>query len=66
MTFTVQNLFIGVTAQLEDLHAVAIEGQRVDNSRDMQDVLNIHLRSGLVALDGAARAIANALEGNGL
>lgn len=59
---TVPHMFADITAKLEDLHAIAVEGQRRDNAPDMQSVLNIHLRSGLAALDGANRAIAKALE----
>lgn len=59
---TVRHMFADITAKLEDLHAIAVEGQRRDNAPDMQNVLNIHLRSGLAALDGVNRAIAKALE----
>jgi hypothetical protein len=64
MMCIVPRLFADLTAKLEDLHAVAIEGQRVDNAHDMQSVLNIHLRSGLASLDGTVRAITEALEGS--
>ena len=60
---SVTYMFADVTAKLEDMHAISVEGQRRDNAPDMQNVLNIHLRSGLAALDGAMRAIADALEG---
>lgn len=60
----VPRLFADVTMALEDLHAIAIEGQRVDNAPDMQSVLILHLRSGLVALDAAMREIAKALDGS--
>lgn len=63
MTCNVPRLFAELTAKLEDLHSVAIEGQRDDNAHDMQNVLNSHLRSGLTALDGTVRAISEALEG---
>lgn len=55
-------MFADVTAKLEDLHAVAIEGQRADNSPDIQIMLNIYLRDGLNALDHTMRAITTALE----
>lgn len=60
----IQKLFVNVTAQLEDLHAIAVEGQGPDNAPDMQSVLNIHLRSGLVTLNGTLRTMATALEGS--
>lgn len=63
MIDAIQHMFANVAAQLEDLHAIAIEGRRADNSPDMQTVLNVHLRSGLVTLDGTMRAIAMGLEG---
>lgn len=56
-------MFADVTAKLEDLHAIAIEGQRGDNAPDMQSVFNVHLRDGLAALDDTICAITNALEG---
>ncbi|MGB3795566.1 MAG: hypothetical protein WA957_04605 [Alteraurantiacibacter sp.] len=57
-------MFADITAKLEDLHGIAVEGQRRDNAPDMQNVLNIHLSSGLVALNCTIRAIAKALEGS--
>ena len=63
MIDALQHMFANVTAQLEDLHAIAVEGQCADNSPDMQTVLNVHLRSGLVALDSTLRAIALGLGG---
>jgi hypothetical protein len=63
MIDAIQHMFANVTAHLEDLHAIAVEGQRADNSPDMQTLLNIHLRSGLVTLDSCIRAIAMGLEG---
>lgn len=63
MRKTVPHLFAEVTANLEDLHAIAVEGQRRDNAPDMQRVLTLHLRSGLATLDNTMRAVANALEG---
>ena len=60
---SVPRLFADVTSKLEDLHAIAVEGQCSDNTRDMQQVLTIHLRSGLALLDDNIRHIAKALEG---
>ena len=62
MTKTIPHLFADVTARLEDLHAIAVEGQRADNAPDMQGVLNAHLRSGLATLDDIVRAVAAALD----
>ena len=64
MRKTIPHLFADVTAKLENLHAIAVEGQRSDNAPDMQDVLTVHLRSGLAALAGDMRAMAKALEGS--
>lgn len=58
-----QRMFANIATQLEDLHAIAVEAQCVDNSPDMQTVLNVHLRSGLVMLDSTLCAIALGLEG---
>jgi hypothetical protein len=63
MSAVIPHLFAEVSAKLEDLHAIAVEGQRADNAPDMQNVLNAHLRTGLVELDGTIRAVAKALEG---
>ena len=62
MTKTIPDLFADATAKLEDLHAVAVEGQRADNAPDMQGVLIVHLRSGLVALDGTLRTLSSTLK----
>ena len=64
MTKAIPHMFADVTAKLEDLHAIAVEGQRADNAPDMHSVLNIHLRDGLAALDGTMREMAKALEGH--
>lgn len=63
MTKAIPHMFADVTAKLEDLHAIAVEGQRADNAPDMQAVLNIHLCDGLASLDGTMRAMTTALEG---
>lgn len=63
MTKAIPHMFADVTAKLEDLHAIAVEGQRADNAPDMQSVLNVYLRNGLAALDGTMRAMTTALEG---
>ena len=63
MTKTIPHLFANVTAMLEDLHAVAVEGQRADNAPDMQSVLIGQLYSGIAALDASMRAMAKTLDG---
>jgi len=65
MRKAIPHLFADITAKLEDLHAVAVEGQRADNAPDMQSVLVFHLRTGLVAIEGTMRAMAKALDGTG-
>ena len=55
--------FSHFTAKLEELHAISVEGQCDENSPDMQQVLCVHLRAGLVALDGALQEVANSLGG---
>ncbi len=54
----VPRLFADATMLLEDLHSVAVEGQRRDNTPDMQLVLARHLRAGVVRLDGIVLEIA--------
>ena len=62
MTNAVLHIFANVTAKLEDLHAIAVEGQWSGNAPDMQSVLIIHLRDGLAALDNTVRAMTAALQ----
>lgn len=63
MNKSIPRQFANITAMLEDLGAVAIEGQCRSHSPDMQAVLAILLRSGLAALDTEMRSLAKALEG---
>ena len=62
MTKSIPHLFADATAKLEDLHSLAVEGQRPDNAPDMQSVLIVHLRSGIAALDGTLRVMSHALK----
>ncbi len=55
MRKVIPHQFASVTAALEDLHAIAVEGQRGDNSPDMHHVLMCQLRNGVVALEGRLR-----------
>ena len=54
--------FAAITARLEDLSAIAMEGQRRDTSPDMHRVLVGELRSGMAMVDNALRGVAAALE----
>lgn len=59
----IPRLFAGITAKLEDLHGIAVDGQCADNARDMQRVLIAQLHNGLVMLDVTVRDMARALDG---
>lgn len=61
MKAAVIRLFADVTAKLEDLHSIAVEGQRRDNSRDMQQALTCQLRMGMMSLDTMLGAIKRSL-----
>ena len=65
MTKSIPHQFAIITARLEDVIGIAVEGQCRSNSPDMQAVLAMHLRTGLAALDTEVRAMAKALEGRG-
>lgn len=66
MTKSVRRLFADATALIEDMHAVAVEGQAQGLSPDMVRVLVANLRSGVRRLDAAAQRIITALtEGSG-
>ncbi|MEA1015034.1 hypothetical protein [Sphingosinicella sp. LY1275] len=58
---TVQQLFADLTAALEDVHGVAIEGQSAHASKDMQASLLSCVRAGLLWLEQIADSIAVAL-----
>jgi hypothetical protein len=57
MTAPVPRLFADITAKLEDLHAVAVEGQCHDHSADMQIVFAAHLCIGVASLEAALQQI---------
>lgn len=61
MTKSVGRLFADVTALIEDLHAVAVEGQAQGLSPDIVRVLVGNLRSGVKRLDRTAQRIIAAL-----
>jgi hypothetical protein len=47
----ITRLFADITARAEDFHAISVEGQRRDNSVDMQKSLAGHLRTAIAAMD---------------
>ncbi len=51
MTDAIPRLFADITAKIEDMHMIAVEGQRRDNAPDMQRVLACQLRMGVASLD---------------
>lgn len=51
MKDAIPRLFADITAKIEDMHMIAVEGQRRDNAPDMQRVLACQLRMGVTALD---------------
>lgn len=57
----VPRLFANVTAMLEDIHSIAVEGQCRDNCLDMQRVLISQMQMGIAAVDGAVGEIKNRL-----
>ena len=57
MSDAIPRLFADVTAKLEDIHMIAVEGQRRDNAPDMQRVLASQLRIGIASLDTSLATI---------
>lgn len=51
MRDAIPRLFADVTAKIEDMHMIAVEGQRRENTPDMQRVLASQLRMGVASLD---------------
>lgn len=51
MNLDIRRLFADITTMLEDLHAVAIDGQRSDNTRDMHGILAGELRRGIAKIE---------------
>lgn len=51
MKDAIPRLFADITAKLEDMHMIAVEGQRRDNAPDMNRVLACQLRMGIASLD---------------
>ncbi len=57
MSGTIAHRFADITATLEDMHAIAVDGQRRDNSPDMQRAIAANLRAGATALTASLRKI---------
>lgn len=51
MTKGIPNLFADIKSALEEMHGIAVEGQRRDNAPDMQEVLVSQLRMTIVAVN---------------
>ena len=58
---TLPSMFADLTARAEDFHSLTVEGQRRDNSPDMQRALACHLRMAIVAMDGIVGQIKHRL-----
>ena len=58
---TIPHLFADTTAMLEDAIAITVEGQRRDNSPDMQRAIASHLRMAIAAMDGIVGQIKHQL-----
>lgn len=57
----IPHLFANITAQAEDFHAISVEGQRRDNTADMQRALACHLRMAIAAMDSIVGEIKDRL-----
>jgi hypothetical protein len=58
-----QRLFANLTTALEDLHAVAVDGQASSNSPDRQAALLVPARQGIARIVRIADAIERSLLG---
>jgi hypothetical protein len=56
------HLFADMTAALEDIHGIAVEGQAADLSADMRRALLGDIQSGIRRLRTIAERISSALE----
>ena len=61
MRKAIPHLFADATAKLEDAIAISVEGQRRDNSQDMQRALACHLRMAIAVMDGVVGEIKHRL-----
>lgn len=48
---SVPHMFADITAALEDMHGIAVEGQSKDQSPDIHDALLMNLQQGMANLD---------------
>ncbi|GAO39220.1 hypothetical protein SCH01S_28_00790 [Sphingomonas changbaiensis NBRC 104936] len=60
---SVQRLFADATAAIEDLHGIAVEGQRPDLSADAGEQLAGALHEGIVRLDRLVISLLRVLGG---
>jgi hypothetical protein len=58
---TVRELFGDLTAAIEDVHSIALDGQQPDLSADMQDAMLAAVRQGLMPVHRIMLDIAAAL-----
>jgi len=63
MTDDLRRAFADITARLEDMHAIAINGQHRDNSPDMSRALASYLMTGIDAIADAVGSITSRLGG---
>lgn len=61
MMKTIPHLFADITARAEDLAAISVDGQRRDNSHDMQRALACHVRMTITAMDAIVGEIKHRL-----
>jgi len=57
MKDAIPRLFADIMAKLEDMHMIAVEGQRRDNTPEMHRALACQLRMGMMSLDTSLTAI---------
>lgn len=57
MNKAIPRLFADIMVALEEMHAIAVDGQSRDNTPDIQRVLVCHLRTRSVALDATMTRI---------
>lgn len=63
MRRSIPHLFADLTAQAEDFHSLTVEGQRRDNSQDMQRALAGHLLVAIATMEGVVGQIKHRLGG---
>lgn len=65
MSDELRRAFAEITVRLEDMHGIALEGQRPGNSADMHQALGRQLWCGVLELRGKLRRIAAVIDGSG-